>query len=131
MRKVCKVIVIIFIIVSIYSTVYNVNARDIWSQANSFINSGASGGNGLIEKYFKNLKEDTAKGKFGSVLGFLWGLGLLTIFVSSVVLGIRYMLVNPNERSRIKQATFPYIIGVVIIFGALSIWKLIIQILEG
>lgn len=41
------------------------------------------------------------------------------------------MLVNPNEKSRIKQATTPYIIGVVVIFGAVTIWKLIINILEG
>jgi len=41
------------------------------------------------------------------------------------------MLVLPNEKSRIKQATTPYIIGVVIIFGALTIWRLVIQILEG
>lgn len=64
------------------------------------------------------------------MIGLLWGLGLLVIFVSTVVLGIKYMLVTPNERSRIKQATTPYILGVVVIFGAISIWKLLIEILE-
>ena len=41
------------------------------------------------------------------------------------------MLVLPQEKSRLKQATTPYIIGVVIIFGALTIWKFMIFVLDG
>lgn len=104
---------------------------DIWNNAGSFINAGASNGGGIISNYFNDLKGDTAKSQFGEVIGVIWGLGLIVIFVSTVVLGIRYMLVNPNEKSRIKQATTPYILGVVVIFGAVTIWKLIINILEG
>lgn len=104
---------------------------DIWNNAGSFINQGAQNGNSTIKNFFNNLKSDTAKNRFGEVIGIIWGIGLIVIFISTVVLGIRYMLVNPNEKSRIKQATTPYIIGVVVIFGAVTIWKLIINILEG
>lgn len=69
--------------------------------------------------------------KFEELIDFLWGLGLLVVMISTVVLGIKYMLVLPDEKSRIKQATTPYVIGVIIIFGALTIWKFIIQILDG
>lgn len=131
MKKVYKVIFIIFIIISMYTLVYDVMASNIWSDAGSFINQGASNSNWTITKYFKNLQANTAKSKFSEVIGVIWGIGLIVIFVSTVVLGIRYMLVNPNEKSRIKQATTPYIIGVVVIFGAVTIWKLIINILEG
>jgi len=55
----------------------------------------------------------------------------MIVFVATIILGIKYMMVNPNEKSRIKQATTPYIIGVVIIFGAATIWRLIIAMLEG
>lgn len=131
MKKVYKVIFIIFIIVSMYSLAYNVSASNIWSDAGSFINQGASNSNNTIRNYFENLQSSTAKRKFEEVISVIWGLGLMVIFISTVVLGIRYMLVNPNEKSRIKQATTPYIIGVVVIFGAVTIWKLVIQILEG
>lgn len=130
MKKVYKVIFIIFIIISLYSVVYNVSASEIFSQANGFIEKG-SNRDGSFTDWFGELGRNMGKGKFEEVIGLLWGLGLLTIFISTVVLGIRYMLVDPNEKSRIKQATTPYIIGVVVIFGAVTIWKLIIQILEG
>lgn len=127
MKKLCKVIVIIFITVSLYSNVYNVNAEDIWSQANRFLHDGLTSGEGWQDI----LKGDQGKDDMEKLLGLLWGLGLLAIFVTTVILGIKYMLVDPNERSKIKQATWPYIIGVVIIFGAITIWKFIIQLLEG
>lgn len=77
------------------------------------------------------LASSTSNIKFEELIDFLWGLGLLVIMLSTVVLGIKYMLVLPDEKSRIKQATTPYVIGVIIIFGALTIWKFIIQILDG
>lgn len=131
MKKVYKIIFIIFIIISMYSVVYTISAGEIWNNANDFINKGAKLGRGRVRKAFGKLNDAMAKAKFGNILGILWGLGLLVIFISTVVLGIRYMLVNPNEKSRIKQATTPYIIGVVVIFGAVTIWKFIINILEG
>ena len=72
-----------------------------------------------------------AKEIFMEIIDALWAIGLLVIFISTVVLGIKYMFVLPQEKSRIKQATTPYIIGVVIIFGALTIWKFLITILDG
>ena len=41
------------------------------------------------------------------------------------------MFAVPEEKSRIKQATTPYVVGVVIIFGALTIWKFVIMLLEN
>ncbi len=132
MKKFYKIIFIILIILSIYEVLYVVSARDVWSDAGNFINKGASSSTtGLGEQIFSMLGDATSKNRIGAVLGFLWGLGLLVIFISTVILGIKYMLVNPNEKSRVKQATTPYIIGVVIIFGAVTIWRLVIQILEG
>lgn len=105
------------------------NAESIWNLANNFINIGQNSGNSAFGNQSKSLND--VRSQFSAILGVLWGLGLLVIFISTVVLGIRYMLVNPNEKSRIKQATTPYIIGVVVIFGAVTIWRLIINILEG
>jgi len=131
MKKFYKLILIICVIISMYSILYDVSAKDIWDDAGSFINTGANSGNGKLFNTFKDLSSTSMKTRIGSILGFLWGLGLLVIFISTVVLGIKYMLVQPNEKSRLKQATTPYIIGVVIIFGAITIWQLVIQILEG
>jgi len=140
MKKVCKIVLIFLIILNLYSTIFNVKAagpgggaaggggtrqetsQGIWDIGKDFLNLGAGGYN----KY----DSEKVNNAFIRIVDFLWGLGLLIVIISTVVLGIKYMLVNPNEKSRVKQATTPYIIGVVIIFGAVTIWKFIIDILE-
>lgn len=125
MKKLQKIAVIILIISSMYLLTYNSYAGgfgDIWNIGSDFLDAGASG---------NNLNAVELKDSITGLVDFLWGLGVMIIFISTIVLGIRYMLVLPNEKSRIKQATTPWIIGVVIIFGALTIWKLVIGILDG
>lgn len=57
MKKVYKVIFVIFIIISMYSLVYNVMAGNIWNDAGNFINRGAENNNGYINRGFSKLKE--------------------------------------------------------------------------
>lgn len=123
MKRICKIALILLIIFNIYSLTFDVKALDIWGTGDKFLDVGS----GELDGYY-----DTAavNETFSYIIDFLWGIGLLIIFISTVILGIKYMLVLPNEKSRLKQATTPYIAGVVIIFGALTIWKLVIDVLE-
>ena len=126
MKKVLKIVLIFLIILNLYSIIFNVFAvpGDIWETGKNFLNDGAS----IDSDHFNTTSVNDS---FEEIVGFLWGLGLLIVFIATVVLGIKYMLVNPNEKSRVKQATTPYIIGVVIIFGALTIWRVVIALFEG
>ena len=107
-----------------WDTGNNIQSFDIWKVGKEFIDLGVKQNDNDVSINSK------AKDQFEYLLDFLWGLGLLTIFISTIILGVKYMLVLPEERSRIKQATTPYI-GVAIIFGALTIWELLIKILDG
>jgi len=131
MKKVYKITLILLLIFILFS-LNNVKAKDIWETSKEFLQTGSEG-IGTLEESGKilNLLGVDTKGKFVELIDFLWGLGLLTIFISTVVLGIKYMFVLPQEKSRLKQATTPYVIGVVIIFGALTIWKFVIVVLDG
>lgn len=94
-----------------------------------FLDKGSE--EGFFDKLSGWVDDNSSMSVFRYIVDFLWGLGLLVVLISTAVLGIKYMLVNPNEKSRVKQATTPYIIGVIIIFGAVTIWKFIIDVLEG
>ena len=133
MKKTYKIICVLMIIMTIFSITYKVNAINFWEEAKNFISDGIEG---KSESYLGSESslikmEDKAKDEFKKLIDFLWSIGLLTIFISTVVLGIKFMLVSPSEKSKIKQAATPYIVGVVIIFGALTIWKFVIDILDG
>ena len=130
MKRLQKTLVVILIICSIFlgTAISSVEATDksIWDKGKDFLDKGSGA-------YDEEGGLKNAIGINDNLVGLvdtLWGFGLLVLFITTMTLGIRYMMVNPNEKARIKQATTPYILGVVIIFGAVTIWKLIILILE-
>ena len=136
MKKICKITTILLIIINIYMLSYGVYAKNIWDTGKNFLDDGSEGGGwSTVNKIFSWASKDSGDAfmisSFQELIDFTWGIGLLVVLVSGVVLGIKYMLVLPNEKSRLKQATTPYIIGVVIIFGALTIWKFVIMVLDG
>ena len=134
MNKLYKISIILLIIITLFSVGYKVEAsqESIWDKANRFLKIDEIGTFSELPEFLKIVGlGNVTKNGFELLIDTLWGFGLLVIFVSTVVLGMKYMLVLPNERSRIKQATTPYIIGVIIIFGALTIWKFIIVVLDG
>lgn len=128
MKKIIKTTIILMIFITLNNNILlagTISTDDIWEVGKEFIDLGIRENNG-------ETKIDTeAKKQFQFLIDFLWGIGLLVIFLSTVVLGIKYMLVPPGEKSKIKQATTPYIIGVIIIFGSVTIWKILIEILDG
>ena len=153
MKRLYKIISIFILILIIVSSICSTQAADIadtnpWEQAKDFLQTGATT-TGMLQEgdkqvgaakdfinrvfgdFFNVLGINGFQKNFMNVIDFLWGIGLLVIFVSTVILGIKYMMVLPQEKSRVKQALTPYIIGTVIIFGAVTIWRIIIKILES
>ena len=47
-----------------------------------------------------------------------------------MILGMKFMLSTAEGKAEIKQLLTPYIVGVVIVVGALLIWKLAINIFD-
>ncbi len=64
------------------------------------------------------------------LVDMLWGAGIFAVLIAGTILGIKYMLASVEEKANIKESMKPYIIGSIIILGALSIWKLCISVLQ-
>lgn len=128
MKKIYKIMYVLLIISCVFMITCESNATGFWSTAKDWIDTGVEG---KKETSLQGWKDVDNNSKFQMLIDFLWGIGLLTIFICTIILGIRYMFVPPGEKSRIKQVTTPYIVGVVIIFGAVTIWKFVIDLLNG
>lgn len=68
--------------------------------------------------------------EFNDLAGILWGVGIFVVLICGTILGIKYMFSSLEERASIKESIKPYIIGTVIILGALTIWKFLVELLE-
>ena len=129
MQRTGKIIVLFIILMFILCETTVFALSDFLDKPQEFLDVGVSqsdgDGDGVVQ-----LSDDT-KTTIGFLLDFLWAMGMLAVFATTAILGIRYMMALPSERSHIKEVSLPYIIGVVVIFGALSIWKLLVNMMEG
>ena len=142
MKKKQKITIIFIFTIIVALILPCVSNAGIFDTARAFLREGSANTGMLSEEARLAQKTKEGLGKlfglsvqtktgFEELIDTLWSIGLLTIFISTVIIGIKYMLVLPEERSRIKQATTPYVIGVVIIFGSLTIWRFVIIVLDG
>lgn len=126
-KGIIKILIFILIILLICSSmhvkVFATDDSDIVNQGKSWIK--------LVET---EGKKDNKRGDwtaFNDVAGILWGVGIFIVLICGTILGIKYMFASLEERASIKESMQPYIIGTVIILGALSIWKFLVEFLDS
>lgn len=123
MKKLIKIILIIFIVVFCTNSFSYSDSVGIKSSADDFLNSA------------KDAKEkiDTEEMKtpINDVAGILAGIGVSLIVIIGVILGIKFMLASTEEQAKIKESMIPYAVGALIIFGAAGIWKIVVDILNA
>lgn len=120
MKKYLKIVIILILICLLCSTniVYGINIID---DAKSWIEQGKNeSGRTTIDRT-----------KFNNFAGILWELGIFVVVIGGAILGIKYMFASVEEKATIKESLQPYIIGTIIILGALTIWKFSIEIAEN
>ena len=61
----------------------------------------------------------------------LTGIGVAVTVIIGGVLGIKFMLASAEDKAKVKESFVPYLIGCIVIYGALGIWKLVIIIFSG
>lgn len=60
-----------------------------------------------------------------NILGIIQTIGLGVATVATLVLAIRYMYSSPDDKAEIKKKLIPFIIGGVLVFGAVQLVKLV------
>lgn len=123
-RKIIIIILAVIIFFNINTYVYATSNKfadpnpDIIGTAKNWITMGENG----------NVVQKPKWTDFNGLADMLWGAGIFVILIAGTILGIKYMLSSVEEKASIKESMTPYIIGSIIILGALSIWKLCISI---
>ena len=47
------------------------------------------------------------------------------------IIGIQFMMASAEDKAKIKESMLPYIAGMIVIFGAFGIWRLVVSILNN
>ena len=94
---------------------------NVFKNANDFINLGQE----------EQMKEEQIQNISKIIYSTLFILGIIIATIVGAILGIKFITGGLEAKSEVKQLLLPYFIGVVVLFGAFGIWRLVLTILQG
>lgn len=90
-------------------------------KAKEFINRGSEKETISQQKVEQDLKP---------LAQILMGIAVLVLLSVGAILGVKYMISGADERAKIKEKLIWYIVSAVLIFGAVAIFNIVINILN-
>ena len=96
--------------------------NSILEKAKNFIDKGQEG---------NKIPQSTVEKDLKPIAQILMGYGVLTLLCVGAILGLTYMFSGTDEKSKIKEKLIWYVVAAVIIFGAVSIFNIVISILNN
>ena len=108
-------------VVNVYAARENQANMNIIETAKNWITLGESGGDLSTSDW----------SSFNRLASMLWGIGVFVVVIGGTIIGIKYMFSSVEEKASLKQNVIPYVIGAVIILGALSIWKFSVDLFKN
>lgn len=81
-----------------------------------------------------NQKSDELMDIASTILGIIQVIGTIISLISTMILGVKYMMGSIQEKAQYKETMIPYVIGIVLLFTAVNIlkpiYKLVTEILN-
>ena len=127
-KKILIIFILMLIIANLQSISYGANsmdygAEDLMNIGKEFIEIGEN--NSVVD-----IDPTEATNEIQKLAGILWGIGIFTAVVVGMIIGIKLMWLTPTGRAEVLKTLAPYLIGVVLVVGGLTIWRLVINILN-
>lgn len=121
-NKTLKIIFIILVIINILAgTASAFTMTDIINKGKNFINSGTT----------QKVDEGRVSSLSSSILSILQFVAIAVAVTMISILGIKYITGSAEMQADIKKTLIPYIMGALMAFGAFTIWKIVISVLES
>ena len=108
------IICLLFTILSINSNASDLSWDSIKQSADAFENAGK-------EQIISSDKIIETVLPIGQMLT---AVGVAVLFGGIIILGIKYMMADPQQKGKLKQQLIGLVVSGVVIFGAYTIWKI-------
>ena len=121
-NKTLKIICIMLVIINILASTTNAfTITDIINKGKDFINNGTG----------EKVREDRVSSLSSSILSILQFIAIVVAVAMIAILGIKYITGSVEMQADIKKTLVPYMMGALMAFGAFTIWKIVISVLES
>lgn len=119
-------IAIIFVTASaiVPNQTYATSLDDMQKKAQSFFNKGKPEAD-------KILPQNTLEEKFIPIGQILVTAASVVLLVVTLIMAIKYITANPEQRGKLKQQLIGLVISIVVIYGAVGIWSVVKTTMEN
>lgn len=121
-KKIYIIFIIAVLMLSFSNIVFATEDKTITGIANEWISTG--------ERQEAAFNTNISSEGFQNIAGLLLGIGIFVAAGVGIILGIKFMLSTPTGKAEVSSLLPPFIIGVAVIVGALTIWRIAVQFLD-
>ena len=123
--KIVKIILLISILICSIPTFSTASfLDDVFKDGKDFISTNPN--SDITSKIDDGKIVDNSK----TIYSILLTIGIIIAAIIILVLGIQFMTGSIEQKAKVKEMLIPFIVGCVVIFGSLTIWRLVTSILS-
>ncbi len=121
-KSVIFLILTVSLIIFLFPTrIYAASLDNVFKSADDFVSKGES-----------RTVDDQIQLKKASnyIYNALLAISMIMLVIVGIILGMKYMTSSLEDKADVKETLVPYLITASVIFGAFTIWKIIINIIQ-
>lgn len=123
-----KEILIFFTIVIVL--IIFVFPKSVYASTNTTLDGIMEGGDDFLKEGSKTgLDKNELHETSNFTYNVLLGICMIIAVIVGMILGIKYMSAESEEKATIKETLIPFVLACVLMFGAFKIWETIVNIL--
>ena len=119
--KICLITLLVLCSLSLYSTTCMADSSldDIMNNGNSFLNAGSESSTMIDQNDLKSLSN--------FISGVLLTIAIGVTVITGAIMGLNFITQSIEEKAKVKESMVPWIIGIIVSFGAFTIWSIAVN----
>lgn len=123
--KVCLITLLILCNLSVYSTtcIADGSLDDVMNNGNSFLNAGSENSTMIDQNDLKSLSN--------FISGVLLTIAIGVTVITGAIMGLNFITQSIEEKAKVKESMVPWVIGIIVSFGAFTIWEVAVNLFQS
>ena len=123
--KICLITLLILCSLSLYSTTCMADGSldDVMNNGNSFLNAGSESSTMIDQNDLKSLSN--------FISGVLLTIAIGVTVITGAIMGLNFITQSIEEKAKVKESMVPWVIGIIVSFGAFTIWEVSVNLFQS
>lgn len=123
--KICLITLLILCSLSLYSTTCMADGSfdDVIKNGDSFLSDGSESTKMIDPNELKSLSN--------FISGVLLTIAIGVTVITGAIMGLNFITQSIEEKAKVKESMIPWVIGIIVSFGAFTIWEVAVNLFQS